>query len=300
MKGIVLAGGTGTRLHPVTMAVSKQLLPVYDKPLIYYPLSLLMLANIREILVITRPDELPMFQNLLGDGSQWGLQLSYAVQQSPGGLAEAFLIGRAFIGESPVALVLGDNLLYGHNVGSILQQAGRNSGGATVFAYPARDPRQFGVVTLDKQGRPLSIEEKPVEPQSNLAVIGVYFYDAGVADMAARLTPSARGELEITDLNRAYLEQGRLKVVNLGRGYAWFDAGTHQSLLAASSFVHAVQEQQGLMIACLEEIAFRQGFIGADALQHRAETFGQSSYGDYLRQLLQSGGLASKPVRAKF
>jgi len=285
MKGIILAGGTGTRLHPVTLAISKQLLPVYDKPLIYYSLSILMLAGARDILVIVRPEDEGQFRALLGDGRQWGIELHYAIQAKPRGLADAFLVGRDFIAGSPVALVLGDNILYGHNLSEILRQAAKTTSGATVFAYPVRDPERYGVVTLDPQGRPLAIEEKPKQPQSNLAVIGVYFYDADVVEIAASLKPSERGELEITDVNRVYLAQQKLRVINFGRGYAWFDTGTHDALLSAGTFVQALESRQGLKIACLEEIAFRSGFIGKPELIARSERLGRSTYSDYVREL---------------
>ncbi len=285
MKGLILAGGTGTRLHPVTLAISKQLLPVYDKPLIYYSLSVLMLAGVRDILVIVRPEDEHQFRALLGDGRQWGIELHYAVQERPRGLADAFLVGRDFIAGSPVALVLGDNILYGHNLSEILRQAAKTTSGATVFAYPVRDPERYGVVTLDPQGRPLAIEEKPKQPRSNLAVIGLYFYDTDVVEIALSLKPSERGELEITDVNRVYLTQQKLRVINFGRGYAWFDTGTPDALLSAATFVQALESRQGLKIACLEEIAFRSGFIGKPELIARSERLGQSTYGDYVREL---------------
>ena len=267
------------------MAISKQLLPVYDKPLIYYSLSILMLAGVRDILVIVRPEDEGQFRALLGDGRQWGIELHYAIQAKPRGLADAFLVGRDFIAGSPVALVLGDNILYGHNLSEILRQAAKTTSGATVFAYPVRDPERYGVVTLDPQGRPLAIEEKPKQPQSNLAVIGVYFYDADVVEIAASLKPSERGELEITDVNRVYLAQQKLRVINFGRGYAWFDTGTHDALLSAGTFVQALESRQGLKIACLEEIAFRSGFIGKPELIARSERLGRSTYSDYVREL---------------
>lgn len=297
MKGIILAGGTGTRLHPVTLAVSKQLLPVYDKPLIYYSLSVLMLAGVRDILVVVRAEDQDQFQALLGDGRQWGIELHYAIQAKPRGLADAFLVGRDFIAGSPVALVLGDNILYGHNLSEILRQAAKTTSGATVFAYPVRDPERYGVVTLDPQGRPLTIEEKPQQPRSNLAVIGVYFYDADVVDIASSLNPSERGELEITDLNRVYLAQQKLRVINFGRGYAWFDTGTHDALLSASTFVQALESRQGLKIACLEEIAFRSGFIGKVELIARSERLGRSTYGDYVRELARDLSLGDKTLK---
>ncbi|MGH6931631.1 MAG: glucose-1-phosphate thymidylyltransferase RfbA [Dongiaceae bacterium] len=293
-KGIILAGGSGTRLYPVTHAVSKQLLPVYDKPMIYYPLSVLMLAGMREILVITTPaDQLP-FTRLLGDGSQWGLSISYAVQPSPDGLAQAFIVGRDFIAGAPNALVLGDNIFYGHDLMTVLRSAMPAQTGATVFAYEVRTPERYGVVNFDSSGRPIAIEEKPAQPKSRWAVTGLYFYDADVVDIAAGLKPSARGELEITDLNRAYLTRGDLRVEKLGRGYCWFDTGTHDSLMAASEFVRTIQERQGLQIACLEEIAYRLGFIGADQLAALAGPLRKSAYGEYLLKLLEEppGGLA--------
>jgi glucose-1-phosphate thymidylyltransferase len=295
MKGLILAGGTGTRLHPVTLAISKQLLPVYDKPLIYYSLSVLMLGGVRDILVIVRPEDKDQFRALLGDGRQWGIELHYAVQEKPRGLADAFLVGRDFIAGSPVALVLGDNILYGHNLSEILRQAAKTTSGATVFAYPVRDPERYGVVTLDPRGRPLAIEEKPKQPRSDLAVIGVYFYDADVVDIASSLKPSERGELEITDVNRVYLAQQKLRVINFGRGYAWFDVGTHDALLSASTFVQALESRQGLKIACLEEIAFRSGFIGKSELIARSERLGRSTYGDYVRELARD--VSSGPKR---
>ena len=290
MKGIILAGGAGTRLHPLTLVVSKQLLPVYDKPMIYYPLSVLMLAGIREVLVITTPHDRPLFQKLLGDGSQWGLSLCYAVQPRPEGLAQAFIIGREFVGSGPVCLVLGDNIFFGQGLSRVLQRAARLKEGATIFAYPVSEPRRYGVVTLDQQGRPVAIEEKPARPQSRLAVTGLYFYDNQVLELAAGLRPSARGELEITDLNRAYLERGQLKVVRLGRGTAWLDTGTHHSLMQAGEFIRIVEQRQGLKIACLEEIAYRMGYIEADRVRRLARPLEGSGYGRYLLEMLEEEG----------
>lgn len=290
MKGIVLAGGSGTRLHPVTRAVSKQLLPVYDKPMVYYPLSVLMLAGIREILVITTPRDQPLFRELLSDGSQWGLRLSYAVQEKPGGIAQAFLVGESFVDRSPVALILGDNIFFGHGFRDRLQ--GIPDGGATIFAYKVKDPQRYGVVELDAEGRPLAIVEKPKAPRSDYAVTGLYFYDEDVVGIAKSLRPSARGELEITDVNGAYLKRGRLKVELLGRGTAWLDMGTPGSLAQATNFIQAVEERQGQKIACPEEIAYEQGYIDRVRLKRLAEELKGTAYGEYLLGLLKGDGEA--------
>ncbi|HEX6266244.1 MAG TPA: glucose-1-phosphate thymidylyltransferase RfbA [Burkholderiales bacterium] len=287
MKGIILAGGSGTRLYPVTQVVSKQLLPVYDKPLVYYPLSTLMLAGIRDILVISTPEDTPRFEALLGDGRKWGIRLSYAVQPRPEGLAQAFLVGREFIGKDPVALVLGDNIFYGHELSSLLQQGTEKRTGATVFAYPVNDPQRYGVVEFDAAGKAVSIEEKPQQPKSRYAVVGLYFYDNQVVEIASRLRPSARGELEITDVNRAYLERGELEVVAMGRGMAWLDTGTHETLLEAAHFIETIERRQGLKIACPEELAYRMGFISAADLRRLAEPLAKSGYGRYLLRILE-------------
>ncbi|HEX8173348.1 MAG TPA: glucose-1-phosphate thymidylyltransferase RfbA [Thermoanaerobaculia bacterium] len=288
-KGIILAGGSGTRLYPITSVVSKQLLPVYDKPMIYYPLTTLMLAGVREFLIITTPQDQSQFQKLLGDGKRWGIDIQYAHQTAPRGLADAFIVGRDFVGDDPSCLILGDNIFYGHGLTEALQRAAARTDGATVFAYRVPDPERYGVVEIDGSGRALSIAEKPQEPKSNLAVTGLYFYDRQVADFAANLKPSARGELEITDINRIYLERGALQVEQLGRGYAWFDTGTQESLLAAANFVETVELRQGLKIACPEEVAYYMNMIDAARVRELAESLKKSTYGQYLLTVLDAG-----------
>jgi glucose-1-phosphate thymidylyltransferase len=295
-KGIILAGGSGARLYPVTQAVSKQLMPVYDKPMVYYPLTTLMLAGIRDILLISTPHDIPHFTELLGDGSQWGLNIQYCVQPSPDGLAQAFTLGKDFVGTSPSALVLGDNIFYGHELVEQLSNANNRTTGATVFAYHVTDPERYGVVEFDKDYKAISIEEKPLKPRSNYAVTGLYFYDNQVCDIAASIKPSARGELEITDINRAYLKQNILTVEIMGRGYAWLDTGTHDSLLDAAGFIATLQKRQGLMVACPEEIAYRQGWISAEAVQKVADLLKKNSYGQYLNKILIELHTSAQPI----
>ena len=288
MKGIILAGGKGTRLHPITLAISKQLLPVYDKPMVYYPLAMLMLAGIREILIISTPDDLSLFRRLLGNGQQWGMQFIYAEQDEPRGIADAFIIGEKFIGENSVCLILGDNIFFGQGLSEQLQKAAKLKEGGIIFAYPVREPQRYGVVEFNDRGRAVSLEEKPDKPRSNFAIPGLYFYDHRVASLARALKPSSRGEIEITDLNKVYLEMGQLQVQRLGRGIAWLDAGTHESLLQAANFIQTVQERQGIMISCPEEIAYREGFISRDRLLAIADSYANNSYREYLFRITES------------